>query len=218
MIPVIAFWSGGKDSALMLDALREGGVYYAKRLLTTVTGDDRVSAHGVPLALVERQAEALGLPLQVLRQEAYPSNEAYEAGLRGALNVPGVSSVRTLAFGDLYLEDIRRYREALARRLRRETTFPLWGRAPADLAQEFIARGFRAIVVSVDTEQLDPSFAGRRYDEAFLEDLPSEVDPCGERGEFHTFVYDGPPFPTPISFEAGPVTEGKRFAACPLRE
>jgi uncharacterized protein (TIGR00290 family) len=218
--PVILSWSGGKDSSLALAALRADARYDVVALLTSITsGYDRVSMHGVRRALVEAQATAIGLPLVEVVLEPRSSNEAYEAafleavaGLRAAH--PRVSRV---AFGDLYLADVRAYRERLLKAAGLEAFFPIWGRDTKTLAEEFIAAGFRATLVCVDTQQLTASFVGRAFDRALLAELPESVDSCGEGGEFHTFVSAGPIFPTPIAFEMGEtVLRDERFAYCDL--
>ena len=218
--PVVLSWSGGKDSSLALAALRADPRYEVVALLTSVTrGYDRVSIHGVRRALVEAQAAALGLPLREIVLEPRSSNEAYEAAFLGALTRVRAEHprARRLAFGDLYLADVRAYRERLARAAGHEALFPLWGRDTAALAAEFIAAGFRANLVCVDTQQLPASFAGRAFDAGLLAALPAGVDPCGERGEFHTFVSAGPVFAGPIPVRVGEVVlREERFAFCDL--
>ena len=217
--PLILSWSGGKDGTLALDALREGGDFAPIVLLTSVTsGYDRVAIHGVRRALLHAQAGALGLPLHEFWLHPESSNEAYEAALAEALCVlRDRFGARTIAFGDLFLEDVRRYREERVAPLGLEPVFPLWGRDTAALAAEFVNRGFQARLVCVDTTQLDARFAGRAYDAALLAELPAGVDPCGENGEFHTFVSGGPGFRHPVAYEVGEmVTRLERFAYCDL--
>lgn len=217
---VIVSWSSGKDSALMLAALREDPCLEPVALLTTVTaGYDRVSIHGVRRDLLAAQARAIGLPLHEMWLEPASSNAAYEAALEGALSqlrdrYPGV---RHIAYGDLFLEDVRRYREARLAALGWEGVFPLWGQPTKALAQSFVDRGFEARLVCVDTTTLSASFSGRAYDAALLAELPPNVDPCGEGGEFHTFASYGPGFAAPVEYEVGEVVmrEG-RFAYCDL--
>lgn len=218
--PIVLSWSGGKDSSLALAALRTDPRYEVVALLTSITREyDRVSIHGVRRALVEAQARALGLPLIELTLEPRSSNEAYEAAFRAAIDRVRTRfpHVRRLAFGDLFLEDVRAWREALVATVGFEPLFPIWGRDTRALAEEFIAAGFRAHLVCVDTTQLAPAFAGRAFDETLLAELPASVDACGERGEFHTFVSAGPLFAEPILLERGEVVlRDDRFAFCDL--
>lgn len=203
---VVLSWSGGKDSALALWTMRAEGVEPAALLTTIDEGEDRVGTHAVPADLVRAQAAAVGLPLIEVPIPEAPSNEVYEARLAEALD-----GVATVAFADLFLADIRAYREERLKAAGREAIFPLWGRDTAALAREFIAAGFGATLVVVDTEQLDPSFVGRRFDAELLADLPDGVDPCGENGEFHTFVDSGPIFAAPIPIALGEVRDAGRF-------
>ena len=205
-------WSGGKDSALALDAVLREGRLAVHALVTTVTDTyDRISMHGVRRALLRAQCAALGLPLVEVAIPPGCTNEVYEARMAAAFDALKREGVERLVFGDLFLEDVRQYRENLAARLDLACEFPLWGRDTTELARAFIDAGFRAIVVCVDPRQLDPSFCGRAYDAAFLADLPATCDPCGERGEFHTFVYDGPIFSRPVAVERGEVVERDGF-------
>ena len=220
MVPVILSWSGGKDSALALHAmLQDPGVRVAG-LLTTITTDyDRVSVHGVRRSLLREQAERIGLPLFEARISARSSNEAYTAALFSALaevehRLPDVAHI---AFGDLFLQDVRAYREQQFVGTGWTPLFPIWGEDTTALARRFIADGFDARLVCVDTTQLDASFAGRTFDAAMLSDLPAACDPCGERGEFHTFVADGPIFDRPILYKCGErVLRENRFMFCDL--
>ena len=217
--PLILSWSGGKDSTLALDTLRASGEHAPIVLLTSVTaGYDRISIHGVRRELLRAQAEALGLPLHELTLQPECSNEAYDAALATALEALRARyGARRVAFGDLFLEDVRRYREERVGALGFEPVFPLWGMDTAALAGSFVARGFQARLVCVDTTQLDARFAGRAYDAALLDDLPRTVDPCGENGEFHTFVTCGPGFGAPVACDVGDVVlRGGRFAYCDL--
>jgi uncharacterized protein (TIGR00290 family) len=211
--PVVLAWSGGKDSALALRALREAGTEVAC-LLTTVTQPyDRVSVHGVRRALLEAQVRSLGLPLATATLPPDCDNAAYEAAFAAALEPWRERGVRTVAFGDLFLEDIRRYREEQLATLGMRATFPLWEEDTGELARDFLALGYRAVLTVVDTEVLDAGFAGRDYDAELLRDLPEGVDPCGENGEFHTFVYDGSDFTGVVRFERGEtVLRDERFA------
>ena len=215
-------WSGGKDSAMALAALLADPRYEVVALLTTVTREyDRVSVHGVRRSLLRAQAAALALPLEEAVIPALASNADYEASMADALGRLGARypAARTVAFGDLFLEDIRAYREERLRTLGLDALFPLWGEDTARLAAEFERRGYRAVVVCVDSELLAPEFAGREFDAAFARDLPPTVDPCGERGEFHTFVYAGPLFSAPIAVTHGEiVVRDGRFVYSDLLE
>jgi uncharacterized protein (TIGR00290 family) len=217
--PLILSWSGGKDSALALEALRASGAHHPIVLLTSVTaGYERVAIHGVRRELLRAQAEALGLPLHEFILQPQCSNADYDAAFAAALGeVRERFGARRIAFGDLFLEDVRRYREERVIALGFEPIFPLWGRDTAELARELVHRGFAARLVCVDTTRLDAGFAGRAYDARLLAELPADVDPCGERGEFHTFVTFGPGFRAPVECEVGEVVvRDERFAYCDL--
>lgn len=205
-------WSGGKDSALALWVLaRERGVV-PRALITTVTEVyDRISMHGVRRSLLALQARATGVPLVEVEIPVACSNAVYEKRMTEALASEPLRDVGAVAFGDLFLEDIRAYREGRLAIVAKQACFPLWHRDTADLAREFIAIGFEAIVACVDPRKLDGSFAGRRFDDQLLDDLPAGVDPCGENGEFHTFVYAGPIFQAPIGVEVGAIVERDGF-------
>lgn len=214
--PVALAWSGGKDSALALAALRRGGTNVAA-LLTTFTDDyDRVSMHGVRRALVRDQAAAVGLPLVEVGIPAACVNEVYAERMEAAFRAPPLSDLDAVASGDLFLEDVRAYREERLASAGKSALFPLWGRDTAALARSFVADGFRAYVVCVDTRRLDASFAGREYDASLLDDLPPEIDPCGENGEFHTFVHAGPCFDRPVPCRLGDVVLREGFAFADL--
>jgi uncharacterized protein (TIGR00290 family) len=201
---VISCWSGGKDSTLALYEIRENLRYELMALLATVTADfDRLSLHGVRRVLLERQAEALGHPLHTVFVSKDGSNEEYEERMRAALAGYVEAGVTAAVFGDLFLEDVRKYREEKLLTVGLQGIFPLWGRDTAQLAQSFIRLGFKAVITCVDTQVLDKDFAGREFDEKFLADLPPGVDPCGENGEFHSFVYEGPMFRHPLRFTRG---------------
>ncbi|PSQ79127.1 MAG: hypothetical protein BRD33_01045 [Bacteroidetes bacterium QH_6_63_17] len=208
----VLLWSGGKDAMLALDVLHSQSPRRIEALLTTVVEDEeRVTMHGTPLGLVQRQANALDLPLHVMRVPPRPSNEVYEARLEAALTPLLDAGFSTVVAGDLFLEDVRAYREEVIEALGATALFPLWQRDTAWLARRFLERDYRAVVTSIDTTRLDASFAGRTYDEAFLDDLPDEVDPCGEHGAFHTFVTDGPPFRREIPVTVGAAEAGERM-------
>lgn len=218
--PVVLSWSGGKDSSLALAALRADPSYEVVALQTSITrGYDRVSIHGVRRALVEAQAIAAGLPLVEVTLEQQSSNEAYELAFSESLGRVRAlyPEVRRIAFGDLFLEDVREYRERLVAASSFGALFPLWGRETRALAHEFITNGFRAHLVCVDTTQLPGEFAGREFDATLMADLPPSVDPCGERGEFHTFVSDGPIFSDVIGVTRGEIVlRENRFMFCDL--
>jgi uncharacterized protein (TIGR00290 family) len=217
--PVLLAWSGGKDSALALDALRTAGEVRVCGLITTVTaGYERISMHGVRRTLLEAQAAAVGLPLIEARIPVRASNDSYEAAFAAALAPVRAAGVMRVAFGDLFLSDIRAYRERQLAALGMRALFPLWLRDTRALAGEFIARGFEAVLVCVDPAKIARSFAGRAFDSHLLHDLPSGADPCGENGEFHTFVFNGPGFIRPVPIVAGPVVERDGFVFCDLAE
>lgn len=209
-------WSGGKDSALTLWTLRGEGIE-PEALITTVTDAyDRISMHGVRRELLSRQADAAGVPLVEIRIPPACVNDVYEARMAQAFASPPLSDVQAVAFGDLFLEDVRAYRQTRLTAAGKDGLFPLWGRDTGVLAREFIAAGFQATIVCLDPRALDPSFAGRAYDAQLLADLPASVDPCGENGEFHTFVHAGPIFTEPIMCETGEVVEREGFVFCDL--
>jgi uncharacterized protein (TIGR00290 family) len=218
--PIILSWSGGKDSALALDVLRRDPSFEVVALLTTVTnGYDRISIHGVRRALLHAQVASLGLPMHEIVLEPQCSNAAYDAAVERTLAEMKrrYPDVWRIAYGDLFLEDVRRYREERLAALGFEGLFPLWGQPTDVLARSFVDRGFEARLVCVDTTQLDATFAGRAFDHALLDELPSSADPCGERGEFHTFVANGPGFATKVACEPGElVFRDDRFMYCDL--
>ncbi|HEY0038086.1 MAG TPA: hypothetical protein VGB66_15415 [Longimicrobium sp.] len=218
--PIVLSWSGGKDSALALARLLDDPRFYVVGLLTTVTaGYDRVSIHGVRRALLHAQAESIGIPVHEVTLQPESSNEAYDAALADALDRLREQhpDVRRIAFGDIFLEDVRQYREQRIAASGYGAVFPLWGEATDVLAREVISRGIEARLVCIDTEALPAAFAGRRYDESLLGDLPEGIDACGENGEFHTFVSAGPGFRAPIPYDVGEVViRGERFAFCDL--
>jgi uncharacterized protein (TIGR00290 family) len=218
LIDVVLAWSGGKDSTLALGALRADPRYRVVALLTTVTREyDRISMHGVRRTVLEAQVSALGLPLIEASIPPGATNADYEAAFALALRSARVRwpGARHVAFGDLFLTDVRAYREAMLSSLGWDGVFPLWGEDTAALARHFVQTGHRAILTCVDTTQLGPEFAGREFDAALLAELPDTVDPCGERGEFHTCVYAGPPFARPLPLIAGErVRREGRFEYC----
>jgi uncharacterized protein (TIGR00290 family) len=210
-------WSGGKDSAMALHALRTARDCRISALLTTITETyDRISMHGVRRVLLERQAESIGLPLHPVMIPPQCINDTYEERMKDALEQHLARGVRRVAFGDIFLEDLRAYREKNLARIGMQALFPIWKRDTCELAREFIRLGFRAIAVCVDPRVLDTSFAGRELDASFFADLPSGVDPCGENGEFHTYVFDGPIFKAPIAFRVGEKVMRDGFCFCDL--
>ena len=214
---VVMAWSGGKDSAMALHALRQQPGCEIVALLTTITDAyDRISMHGVRRSLLDRQAAALGLPVEVIRLSVDAPNDEYEAKMRDVLRRYARRGVTGVAFGDIFLEDLRAYREARLAQVGMAGLFPLWRRDTADLVNEFLALGFRAIVTAVDSRALPQSFAGRSIDAAFLAALPAGVDPCGENGEFHSFVHAGPIFREPLEVRTGEVVKRDRFYFCDL--
>jgi len=215
---VILSWSGGKDSALALYELEKTESYEITALLTTVTqGYDRISMHGVQRILLERQAECLGFPLEKVFISKDSSNEDYESKMREVLAKYVTAGVRSAVFGDIFLEDLRRPREDNLSKMGMKGIFPIWRRDTRELAHTFIDLGFSAVITCVDSSVLDKTFIGRAFDESFLSQLPSTVDPCGENGEFHSFVYDGPIFREPILHTKGEVVlRENRFYYCDL--
>lgn len=206
-------WSGGKDSSLSYHALRESKDLETVGLLTTVTSDyQRISMHGVRRELLHRQARVLGLPLYEVAIPKNATNEIYEDNMtRKILELKERKGVSQLVFGDLFLRDIRSYRERFLAELGLDCNFPIWGRNTSQLAQSFLRDGFRAKVCCVDPKKIGSEFCGRDYDLDFLLDLPKDADPCGENGEFHTFVYAGPIFRKSIDVKVGEVVERDGF-------
>ena len=209
-------WSGGKDSALALYKVRQAGHYDIQTLLTTVsTPYQRISMHGVRTALLEQQAAALGLPCRQLLLPEMPSMATYEQLMGDTLRELYAAGATASIFGDIFLEDLRRYRETKLAEAGLAAVFPLWGQPTGELIHEFIGLGFKTITTCVNAQLLDQSFVGRVIDEDFLRDLPPGVDPCGENGEFHTFVFDGPLFSQPIAFEKGEIVFREYAAPAP---
>ena len=208
----VVSWSSGKDSAYALWEVARTGQLEVVGLLTTLTGAfGRVSMHGVREALVEQQAEAAGLPLRKVEIPSPCPNEVYERAMGEALAELAREEIRWIVFGDLFLEEIRAYRESRLAATGIRPIFPLWGRDTRQLAREMIRTGFGASVVCVDPRTLPREFSGRAFDERFLNDLPPTVDPCGENGEFHTFVWAGPMFSHSISCRVGATVERDGF-------
>jgi uncharacterized protein (TIGR00290 family) len=203
-------WSGGKDSALALYRVTRLETLSVSSLLTTVSETlQRVSMHGVRVELLERQAEHIGLPLVKVPLPDMPDMPTYEAAMKESLTKVRADGTGLCVFGDIFLEDLRKYREDKLAELGMRCLFPLW-KIPTDkLINEFIDLGFKAIIVCVDEKHLDRSYVGRIIDHSFVNDLPADVDPCGENGEFHSFVFDGPIFRRPVGFKTGEVVHRK---------
>jgi uncharacterized protein (TIGR00290 family) len=217
--PILFCWSGGKDSAMALHTLLQRSDIHIAALLTTVTeGYERISMHGVRRELLERQAQSIGMPLHEVRIPPQCINPIYEARMEEALRVHFEEGVRKVAFGDIFLEDLRAYRESNLARIGMTALFPIWRRDTRELIRSFHANQFRAVAVCVDSKVLDPSFAGRELDESFFRDLPSHADPCGENGEFHSFVFDGPIFQSPIPVRTGEIVNRDGFVFCDILE
>lgn len=197
-------WSSGKDAAFALHKTLAENEYSVEKLVTSINTDfDRISMHGVRRDLLEAQAKQLGLPLQLIALQGDVSLEKYTAIMRENTEQLVQEGFDTAIFGDILLEDLMEYRKQQLQEVGLTGVFPLWQKNTTKLAKELIATGYKAIVVCVNARLLDESFCGRLYDQSFLNDLPEEVDPCGENGEFHTFVYDGPLFKQPIAVEYG---------------
>jgi uncharacterized protein (TIGR00290 family) len=213
---VLLSWSGGKDSALALYEIGKNLRYETVSLLTTLTKDyHRISMHGVPEVLLEKQANSIGLPLSKVFISKDGSNEEYEARVKEALLKFQKLGVSAVVFGDIFLEDLRKYREENLAKVGMKGIFPLWGKG--NLSQMFIDLGFKAIVTCVDAKALDRRFVGKLFDNKFLAELPANVDPNGENGEFHSFVFEGPIFGEKIPFKIGEVVERDSFYFCDLQ-
>lgn len=228
--PILFCWSGGKDSAMALHMLLHQKQFQIVALLTTVTEgrvpgfvlanpgstEDRIAMHGVRRELLRRQAASLDLQLHAVSIPQQCVNPIYEARMEQALRLFYEQGVRKVAFGDIFLEDLRTYREKNLARIGMTALFPIWKRDTRELIRSFHDHHFRAIAACVDSKVLDPSFAGRELDESFFRDLPSNADPCGENGEFHTFVFDGPIFQSSIPVRTGVVVNRDGFIFCDL--
>ena len=211
-------WSGGKDSVLALFEVLKMDKHEVAELLTTMTRDyDRISIHGVRHELLEQQADSLGVPLEKMFISKNASNDEYEDKLLKILTRLRAKQVSSMVFGDIFLKDVRSYREQLLSRVKMNCIFPLWNRDTLELAHSFIDTGFKAAITCVDSNFLGKEFAGRFFDEQFLSDIPSTVDPCGENGEFHSFVFDGPIFHEKVCFTRGRIElRENRFYYCDL--
>ncbi len=216
---ILVSWSSGKDSAWTLHLLRQSGNYEIVGLLTTVNTEfDRVAMHGTRRSVLEAQAKVAQLPLWIVPLPWPCSNEVYNQRMKTICDRAVSEGVDAIAFGDLFLTDIRAYREAQLRATGLEPLFPLWERPTTALAREMIAGGLRAKLTCVDSKQLPPSFAGREFDAALLDELSPGIDPCGERGEFHTCVYAGPMFTFPVALQPGEVVNRDGFAYADFAE
>jgi uncharacterized protein (TIGR00290 family) len=214
---ILLSWSGGKDSAMALWELQRSGVYEVVSLLTVLAEEDeRVTMHGVARSLVEQQAAALSMPLQTLGVPKGCCNESYRDRLNDVLRRAQADGIHKVAFGDLYLDDLRDFREENLESIGMEAVFPLWHRDSKELAYAFLNAKFKAVVACVDEQTLDRSFVGRMYDRNLLADLPITVDPCGENGEFHTFVFDGPLFSRAVPIKVGAKRTCDRFHFCEI--
>jgi uncharacterized protein (TIGR00290 family) len=215
--PVLFCWSGGKDSAMALHALVQDPWVRVMALLTTVTeGYERVSMHGVRRELLQQQAQSIGLPLHEVLIPPECVNLIYEARMKAALQKHFENGVCKVAFGDIFLEDLRAYREKNLASIGMTALFPIWKRDSRELIDSFHAHGFRSIAVCVNPKLLDRSFAGRELDRSFFADLPPQVDCCGEYGEFHTFAFDGPIFKDAVRFQVGERVDRDSFVFCDL--
>lgn len=209
---ILVSWSTGKDSAYALHHISQIENYDIVGLLSTITEDyDRVSMHSTRHELLKKQADQLNLPLYPIFIPSSCTNKIYEARMQIFIEQAIKQGITHIVFGDLFLEDVRRYRESKLALTDITPLFPLWGKKTDFLAKEIIQSGLKAIITCVDPRKLDSSFAGRQFDEELLSDLPKEIDPCGENGEFHTFVYDGPMFQKPIPISLGERVERNGF-------
>jgi len=210
-VKTLLAWSSGKDSAWALHVLRAQGIQVAALLTTLNSAADRVAMHGVRASLLEAQADSAGVPLWKIPLPWPCTNQDYEARMGEACRRAVAEGFAAIAFGDLFLRDVREYRERQLAGSGLTPLFPVWERPTAQLARDMIAAGLRARITCIDSKILDASFAGREFDSALLADLPPGVDPCGENGEFHTFAYAGPMFRAPIAIEAGTMHEYQGF-------
>lgn len=215
--PIVLCWSGGKDSALALYELQRDSRYEVVSLLTTFTRDhDRISMHGVRRELLHRQAAALRLPLDEVWITQGAGNDEYEARMNSTFAACRERGIRQVAFGDIFLEDLRAYRERHLAAVEMQAVFPIWQRDTRALYESYLADGFRAITCCIDTQKLDDGFVGRALDQQFLAELPPGVDPCGENGEFHSFTWAGPIFSEEIGVRIGELVRRDSFLYCDL--
>ena len=214
---ILMCWSGGKDSAMALYELQKSERYEIAALLTTVTESyERISMHGVRCELLHEQADSIGIGLEKVYISQHASNTEYESNMEVILKRYYAEGVRSVAFGDIFLEDLRIYRENNLAKIGMKGLFPIWKRETNELAREFIRLGFQSMVVCIDPKSLGRDFVGRKIDQSFLDDLPPAVDPCGENGEYHSFVFDGPIFKNPIHIQTGEKVLRDSFWFCDL--
>ena len=218
MEKVVISWSGGKDCTLALHDILSNPEYQVAGLFTTITGNhERIDMHDIRCSLLEKQAEALGFPLEFVPISSHTSNADYEPGFVRTLRKYKESGVTSVVFGDIFRDDLKKYREINIARLRMKCIFPLWKREDFQIMESFITLGFKAIVVSINTHALDGKFVGRTIDWKFMFDFPKTASVCGEHGEYHTFVYDGPIFKHSVAFKTGKnVDRDKHFNYCDL--
>jgi len=216
--PLVVSWSGGKDSTLALNEILSSSNYEVHSLITTVTeGYDRISIHGVRNELLQQQVQSIGLPLHKVSIPKDSTNEQYESAFKKVLLKFKNKGINEIVFGDIFLEDVKKYRDDLLVTLDMKGIYPIWKKDSKVLARKFIELGFKAVTTCIDSQQIDKKFAGREYDSEFLNNLPNSADPCGENGEFHTFVYDGPLFDKKINFTKGEIVfRDDRFYYCDL--
>jgi len=199
-------WSGGKDSSLALfDILQQKTVDVSALLTTVNSANNRISMHGVRTSLLELQAESIGLPLKKIMLPEMPSMSVYDEAMRNTMNEMKTEGITHSIFGDIFLEDLKSYRDTKLNEVGLQGIYPLWKQDSRKLVERFIALGFKSVLVCVNEKFLDKSFCGRLIDHDLLNDLPPNVDPCGENGEYHSFVFDGPLFKKPISFSKGEI-------------
>ncbi len=201
---IVISFSGGKDSTLAMNRLIKEGKWEIDSLLTTVTDDySRISMHGVREEFLEKQADSLGVKLRKVRIPSICSNQLYQQKMGEAVEQIKKEGIRYIMFGDIHLKDVKEYREKMLEGTGVTPIFPIWGEKPVDIINEYFAEGFRTRVTCVDSEQLDPMFVGREIDQDFIDEYPRSADICGENGEYHTFVFDGPIFTYPIEHTLG---------------
>lgn len=216
-VPILMSWSGGKDCVLALDALRSDPRFEVVGLASGVCRETgRIAIHEVRRELIREQAESLGLPLSEVELPSQPSNAEYESIWQEFYRQQQTSGVCDIAFGDLFLEDIRAYREQFLVSLGMHAVFPLWGQPTSTLARDAIGNGLQAVLCSCDPLRLDRRFAGRLFDRQLIEELPTGCDPCGENGEFHTFVFDGPGFSRQVPWRRGEISRRGTVDFCDL--